>query len=156
MAWRSAVKQPKGRTGSSSRSSGTATQCSSEPISMPAASLLMIGNELKPDFFRDAPLFFFLCCIVQLLGWLVRPGPGRSNSRVLLNGIASPMGQPKTPGTMLEDGYSDTSVNEVLAARTYCILSYRGGPLQDGCFHWTSQGRSHRAQLLVMLNQGKV
>ena len=29
------------------------------------------------------------------------------------------MGQPKTPGTMLQDGYSDTNVNKVLAAGTY-------------------------------------
>jgi hypothetical protein len=37
----------------------------------------------------------------------------------LLNGIASPMGQPKTPGTMLQRGYTHTNVNVVLAAGTY-------------------------------------
>ena len=46
----------------------------------------------------------------------VRSGPGRPTSINLLNGIASPMGQPKTPGTMLQHGYRDTSVNKVLAA----------------------------------------
>ena len=29
------------------------------------------------------------------------------------------MGQPKTPGTMLQDGYTDTNVKTVLAAGTY-------------------------------------
>jgi hypothetical protein len=48
--------------------------------------------------------------------YVVRSGPGRPTSINLLNGIASPMGQPKTPGTMLQHGYRDTSVNKVLAA----------------------------------------
>jgi hypothetical protein len=48
-----------------------------------------------------------------------RSGPGRSNSINLLNGIASPMGQPKTPGTILQNGYSDTNVKGVLAAGPY-------------------------------------
>ena len=43
------------------------------------------------------------------------------------------MGQPKTPGTMLQHGYTDTSVNEVLAAGTYAV-DYL--PIQ----HWPLQG----------------
>jgi hypothetical protein len=50
---------------------------------------------------------------------LVRSGPGRPTSINLLNGIASPMGQPKTPGTMLQDGHTGANVKVVLAAGTY-------------------------------------
>ena len=52
----------------------------------------------------------------SLEGYGTRSGPGRSTSINLLNGIAPPMGQPKTPGTMLQHGYCDTSVNKVLPA----------------------------------------
>jgi hypothetical protein len=51
------------------------------------------------------------------------------------------MGQPKTPGTMLQDGYTVTNVNVVLAAGTYpwtnlFIPDWSG----KGCFHGTSPG----------------
>jgi hypothetical protein len=49
------------------------------------------------------------------------------------------MGQPKTPGTMLRNGYTDTNVNEVLAAGSYpwnnLFISHW---FSKGCFHWTS------------------
>ncbi|HME41594.1 MAG TPA: hypothetical protein VKF36_00795, partial [Syntrophorhabdales bacterium] len=48
---------------------------------------------------------------------------------------------PKTPGTMLQNGYTDTNVNKVLTAGTYpwTILP---APycFSKGCFHWTSPG----------------
>ena len=49
------------------------------------------------------------------------------------------MGQPKTPGTMLQDGHNGTNVKVVLAAGTYLwtILPIPTG-LGKGCFHGTS------------------
>ena len=49
------------------------------------------------------------------------------------------MGQPKTPGTMLQDGHNGTNVKVVLAAGTYPwtilhVPDWSG----KGCFHWTS------------------
>ena len=66
------------------------------------------------------------------------------------------MGQPKTPGTMLQDGYTDTNVKVVLAAGTYpwTILSVP---------HWSWQGLfsldkpgcvRHRAQMLQVNADG--
>jgi len=83
-----------------------------------------------------------------------RSGPGRPLSINLLNGIASPMGQPKTPGTMLQNGYTDTNVLKVLAAGTYpwSILPIPTG-LGKGCFRWTSPGRTRRAQMLLSVEK---
>jgi hypothetical protein len=49
------------------------------------------------------------------------------------------MGQPKTPGTMLQNGYTDANVNKVLAAGTHpwTILPIPHW-FGKGCFHRTS------------------
>ena len=80
----------------------------------------MMGKELEPHFFGVDPSFSPMPFHqkTSLEWYAARSGPGRPTSINLLNGIASPMGQPKTPGTMLQHGYSDTSVNKVLAAGT--------------------------------------
>ena len=59
------------------------------------------------------------------------------------------MGQPKTPGTMLQDGYTDTNVKVVLTAGTYPwsivhIPDWSG----KGCFHVTSPATEEAGQML--------
>src|SRR4030067_1600047 len=127
MACRSAVKQPNLLTGSSSLSFGTATQCSSEPTSMPAALRLSTGRQFSSCALFSRTAFLFLTCFVITqplrMGFgTFRPGPGSFEH--LLNGIVSPMGQPKGPGTMLTDGYGNTTAWPVLSVGTHRILSY--------------------------------
>jgi hypothetical protein len=66
------------------------------------------------------------------------------------------MGQPKTPGTMLQDGQIGTNVKVVLAAGTYpwSNLFIPHWPWQ-GLLSWNKPGgRSRRAQMLQVAHFG--
>jgi len=84
---RSAVWLPKRCTGSSARSSGTATQCSSPPMSIPAAFKLMRSSSCRSRL----ACFLLLCFALRAMPILLHNpcADGQSRARMLRSSILS-------------------------------------------------------------------